>query len=45
MRCEVSTFPPTTAATSEGLSIVPGGITNFIGAKHPCDKKKTIQSA
>ena len=38
IRWLVNTFPPTTAAVSEGLRIVPSGILRDIGLRQPCNK-------
>lgn len=37
-RCEVNTLPPTTAAFSEGLRMVPEGIITLIGFKQPYNR-------
>ena len=39
IRCDVSTFPPTTAAVSEGSSRQPFGILTFTGLRQPYNGK------
>lgn len=34
-RCDVKTFPPTTAAVGDGLRMLPVGIRIEIGVRHP----------